>query len=112
MEEITEEGMVAIGGKEWQKGDRRRIYYNRWSELIGLSIERYKSGNIRSAKLDDYYVSNSEGGRLLGSVDGVYWDCTTGQLMIKWGWSTPRELTRDELKERIVSGIKRAIEKL
>lgn len=59
MEGITREQMIAIGGKPWQpKQGPERIYLNEWHEMAGLEIERYHTGNIKSAYLDGEKISN------------------------------------------------------
>lgn len=108
--EITAENLVAIGGREWTKGTMHRVYLNDWPELAGIGVSRYNSGNISSAAIDGEGVSNAEARRLLGAVEKVYWDAADGEIHIKWGYAEPRSLTRDDLKNRIISGIRTAIE--
>lgn len=58
--EITREQMIALGGKPWQpKQGPERVYINDWQELAGLEIERYKTGNIKSAYLNGEKISNT-----------------------------------------------------
>lgn len=53
-------------------GSRARLYVNDWSELIGLQVERYGTGNISSAHLDGEKISSRQAGLILGAVDGVW----------------------------------------
>ena len=110
--ELTVETLVAIGGNRWTKGNYDRVYFNDWPELIGLEIDRYKTGNIWAASLNGETISNSEARRLLGAVDKVYFDAADGQIHVKWGWGTPRSMTRDELYQAIVDGIHAAVASL
>lgn len=110
--ELTVETLVAIGGNRWTKDGYDRVYFNGWARFIGLEIERYKTGNIYSASLNGEHISNSEARRLLGAITKVYWDAADGQIHVKWGWETPRSMTRDELYQAIVDGIHAAVASL
>lgn len=69
----TKDQMIAIGGKEWTKSDGTvRVYLNRIDNLIGLHVERYKSGNICYAELLGEKISNRKATILLSSK--VYWE--------------------------------------
>jgi len=106
---ITAENLEAIGGRRWIKGGHDRIYFNNWPELIGLEINRYKTGNISSAFLDGELISNRQAGLLLNMINKVYWDTQAGHLCIQWGFGESRIMTRDELKQAILDGIRSAI---
>lgn len=51
--------LVEMGGNEWKKGDHHRVYFNNANKLIGLSINKYNTGNVSSATLDGEKISNS-----------------------------------------------------
>ena len=69
----TKDQMIAIGGKEWKKSDGTvRIYLNNADELIGLSVERYKSGNICYAELNGKTISNSKASMIMSAK--TYWE--------------------------------------
>lgn len=107
---ITAEQMVAIGGREWTKAGHHRVYVNDIAGLLGLEVSYYRTGNISSASLDgEGGISNAEAGRLLGAVDKVWFDAADGKLHLRWGYSDPRTLTRDDIKERIFGGIRARI---
>ena len=63
-------------GKLWEKGEHSRIYFDRFevAKALGFAWESYKSGNIKSASFDDEEISNSKMGRVLCSLDGIYYD--------------------------------------
>lgn len=68
----TKDQMIAIGGKEWEKSDGTvRVYLNRVDNLIGLHVERYKSGNICYAELLGEKISNRKAAMLMSAK--VYW---------------------------------------
>ncbi len=47
-------------GREWQGGDKHRIYFNDLAGLYGLETSHYNSGNISEATLDGGRISNSQ----------------------------------------------------
>lgn len=88
MTTYTAEQIIRIGGREWRKGNKHRVYINRdvWTRLIGLETSHYKTGNIRSATLDGEQISNSRAYDILHCIDSVYWDSTDGQIHIRIAW--------------------------
>lgn len=64
--------LVEMGGNEWKKGDHHRVYFNNANKLIGLSVQRYGTGNVSSAKLDGETISNSYSRKIEG--EKVYFD--------------------------------------
>lgn len=106
---FTIDTMTAIGGRRWQKNSMDRVYLNDFVTVPGLELDHYKSGNISGAWLDDEKVSNAEGGRLATAVDKVYFDNADGRIYIKWGWSSPRSLDRDEIADRILGAVRTAV---
>jgi len=53
------ETLVKIGGKEWQKNGKHRVYFNDLEGLAGLECSHYNTGNISSARLNGERISNS-----------------------------------------------------
>jgi len=80
MSTYTAEQIIRIGGKEWRKGDRHRVYINRHvlQRLLGLEVRYYHTGNIRHAELRGQHISNSEARRILNSE--IFWE--DGELHI------------------------------
>ena len=109
----TVENMIAIGGSEWERHGKHRVYLNNWADLLGLEGGRYKSGNIRWATLGGKDISNSEAGRILCQVRAVYYDVTDGRLHVQWNsWAAkfPRSFRdREDLAQAIFKGIRAAI---
>lgn len=60
MDNRTLENLIAVGGKLWQKGDAKRVYFNDLELLLGLEMEYYNTGNIMSAKLNGEKISNRQ----------------------------------------------------
>lgn len=106
---FTTEAMVAIGGNRWQRGDKDRVYLNDWATLAGLSVTRYGTGNISSASWQGEPISNSQAGKLLGSIDTVWFDAADGKLHCRSGYATSRVATTDEVWEAVVTGVRTAI---
>lgn len=76
----TAEQIIAIGGREWIKGDKHRVYLNieAWAPLIGLEIAYYKSGSIQYAEVAGTKISNRRAYALAATK--VYWE--GGQIWI------------------------------
>lgn len=76
------EKLIQIGGSEWKKDDKHRIYFNDLPGLYGLEFSTYKTGNISSATLDGHSVSNSQARKILGSMGGskLWYDVEDGQF--------------------------------
>jgi len=61
----------SMGGKLWEKGDMKRVYFNDLPSLLGLETSRYKTGNISAASLNSSPISNSEARR----IQNALYDC-------------------------------------
>ncbi len=63
-------------------GQTRR-YINNWSELVGVEVGRYNTGNISWATFDGERISNGEAGRILAGkvwideADALHFDYHT-----------------------------------
>lgn len=68
-----------LGGSRWTKNDKDRVYFD--VESLGLDVERYRSGNVRSAMLGIAEISNSEANRLLRCK--AYVDVATGEAVVQ-----------------------------
>jgi hypothetical protein len=68
----TEQQMLAAGGKLWEKGARRRVYFGDWTALVGLVVERHDKGAIRTARVLGAELSPQRAGVLL--ADKVFWE--------------------------------------
>lgn len=105
----TVENMIAIGGSEWERHGKHRVYLNNWAELAGLEVDCYKSGNIRSAAYRGESISNSQAYKILGSIDKVWFDAADGQLYCRYGWSESRVADRAQVWADVVAGVRAAI---
>lgn len=77
----TLEKLVEMGAKEWHKGTMNRLYLNgAMTELVGLYVERYKTGNISYAERNGEKISNSEGYRIINAAERLYIDLDTMKI--------------------------------
>lgn len=72
--------LTALGGKLWEKGSMRRVYFNDAHELIGLQYNTYGTGSISSATLNGEKISNSECKRILNRIGKIYFDLTDNKI--------------------------------
>lgn len=91
--------ITAIGGRDWQRDDKHRVYLNDPSAMIGLEIDTYGTGNISSATLNGERISNAAAGRLRGAIDKVYLDVASGTIFVSWGHTADRYDKADLLKQ-------------
>lgn len=86
-EKQTIEKLTEMGGKLWEKGSYRRIYFDDGVILDadGLKVSYYNSGNVSSASYRGEAISNSEAKRILSQyVGGKFWyDLTDGKFYSK-----------------------------
>lgn len=98
MTTYTEDQMIAIGGRRWQKpgSDEIRVYLNDWEALVGIEIGAYKTGNISSCtwtrevggETVTERISNNRARRFFPVK--VYWTSTDGKV-----WSPLRSIGDD-----------------
>jgi hypothetical protein len=73
------------GGKLWEKGTMRRVYFNP-ETVMKMDVNHYNSGNVSSASINGEGISNSEAGRALECkfwydlADGQFHDRGTDRL--------------------------------
>lgn len=79
-EKTTAEKLEDLGISAWERGDMKRYYMNddAFEAVFGLSIGRYKTGNISSARLNGESISNCKAYRLMGQA--VFFDA------VRDGW--------------------------
>jgi hypothetical protein len=60
-------------GKLWEKGEYKRIYFNRGLLMVtmGIEVEFYKTGNLASCHISDERISNCKGKKLMARLDNV-----------------------------------------
>jgi translation initiation factor IF-1 len=79
-------------------GQHRR-YINNWTDIVGLDVELYGTGNIRWATLDGREISNSRAGAIrsakvwLDDADTIHVDYLPSKA--------EREITADEIAARV-----------
>jgi len=74
--------LIASGGKLWERGEHRRLYFNDLMGLYGLEVDRYNTGNISHATLDGEQISNSSARQIADMLGwGKFWyDLNTGKF--------------------------------
>jgi len=101
--------LTEIGGRQWQKGDMNRMYFNAdvVYEAIGLEMTRYGTGNISSAMLRGEHISNAEAKRIIAGIPTLYYDLTAGKLMRKgeWGETCIRRELNAEFKSFVMAAL-------
>lgn len=97
--------LIELGGKEWIKDDHHRIYFNRaaTAELIGFEVTRYKTGNIRSAKLNGSEISNRRARGVDSDLSfGKFWyDVKTDMYMQKGMSAEVASLIKEKIIEKV-----------
>jgi hypothetical protein len=64
--------LINLGGKEWQKNNYHRVYFNNIENLLSLidfKVEYYNTGNILSARLQGEKISNSRANELINKIE-------------------------------------------
>lgn len=92
-----------INAWEHPKTGETRHYINNWTDLAGITVLRYGSGNIRRVEIDGYdgKVSNRKGG---ATAAGKVWIDTNGGLHFDYH-SDLSLLTIDEKRARITAAL-------
>lgn len=87
-EKTTAEKLENLGITAWERDGMKRYYINdgQLEAVFGLSIGRYKTGNISSASLNGEGISNSKAYKLIGR--GIWYDANTDSWMQKTEYGT------------------------
>lgn len=82
-EKSTAEKLEDLGIAAWERDGMKRYYINdgQLEAVFGLSIGRYKTGNISSASLNGEGISNSKAYKLIGR--GIWYDANANSWMQK-----------------------------
>lgn len=105
---LTAEHCIALGGSRWQRNGMDRVYFNNWAALAGLELSHYGTGSISGATWQGELVSNSQGYKLADSIDKLWFDVTDGKLYGRFGWSTSRVASQQEVLDAACRGIRTA----
>lgn len=105
MTHFTAESLTAIGGKLWENGSMRRIYFNDLPELFGLVAERYNTGNISAANLNGASISNSRAREIHAvlSTGKLWYDLTSNEFASKIGYC--RTFSAEQMQDAIITEI-------
>ncbi|OIN79364.1 hypothetical protein [Mycobacterium malmoense] len=86
--------MITIETRTWTGASGiTREYITNLPDILGLDVDRYKSGNISSATLRGTRISNAEAARIAGIKA---WYDKAGRLHVQ-GADSSRELTEDDV---------------
>jgi len=110
--ELTVENLVAVGGREWKRGDKHRIYFNNLIDFLPLEVEHYKSGRISWAAWEGEEISNRQAYLILESVENVYYDVNESKFIGRYGVRESRIVSKETVWKRVVDGIKQAVANL
>lgn len=89
--------LIDMGCRRWTKGEHDRLYID--SAVLGLQVERYKTGNISYAEFRGERISNSRAADL---ADIKIWiDLHTGELHTK-GFRSDSCATMREAAEELI----------
>ena len=87
--------LETLGGKYWEAGDRRRMYFDAaaCAKLVQLDVSRYGTGNISAAALAGGSISNSAAKKMIESWSGasLYVDMADMKFHCKSGVAIDRE---------------------
>jgi hypothetical protein len=102
----TEQQIIAIGGRLWERDTRRRVYLNDWPSLAGFEYSTYKTGNISSASLGGERLSNTKATAL--TTAKVWWE--DGEIRTTLGQAADRvNLDGAAIVARLHEGIAAAV---
>lgn len=97
--------LSALGGREWQKGNYHRVYFNFTDDLLerlGLKVWRYKSGNVSGATYKGESISNSQAKATIGLLldQKVFYDLKTRTFNVQtWGFYRPTGRSAEMIAE-------------
>jgi len=97
----TVEQLTQIGGKYWQGGEKRRVYFNNLYEFAGVEeMEFYGTGSIKRAVRNGEVISNSAARKLSMQLDtmDLWYDLNDGKFYFRSRYP--------ELAREIISKIK------
>ena len=102
--------LEAIGGKYWEGGERKRVYFNADAVLhnSGLEVERYNTGRISSAKYNGKEISNSWATEIINKIQygKIYFDLNTNKVMTSGSYSDHSQEIVDNFVSKIYEAVK------
>jgi hypothetical protein len=102
MTALTDEQITKLenaGAKRWTKYGKDRLYID--ADVIGLEVECYRSGSVRSAAWQGESISNSDASRIM--MGRSYVDVATGDVVTKCTFNPRADVMGyDEAVQRFV----------
>lgn len=83
------EKAIQMGAVEWSKGSIRRFYFNDLCKWVGLTVEKFNSGNISKAWYEGSEISNSAATKIMNDLSDtkIWFDTKTNKFEYKTGFS-------------------------
>ena len=81
---MTLELAIQMGGNEWQKDEKHRVYFNSVQarmKLYNIECSFYKTGNISSASMNGEHISNSKAYKYLDAITVPYYDVVADKMV-------------------------------
>ena len=75
------QSLVALGGSEWVRDDKHRVYFNDVAAFAGYEVTRYGTGRVSSVSRDGVALSNIKGTAALAGLPKIWFDVLTGEFM-------------------------------
>ena len=91
----------AHGFHRWTMRDMDRLYIN--AKDLGLEVEYYKTGNVKSARWQGQHISNADARRLLSSK--VFIDVKTCKLSVTTSFDLSDAMSLEEAAKRAVAEV-------
>jgi len=110
--DLTREQLESVGGKYWEKNGMHRIYFNNVTEIIGLNVSRYNTGNISSASINGQRLSNSRAGEIFNQCrDSKFWYDLDGHKFHGRGFNS-RSFTIEDILTTVEQTLIESVTKL
>ncbi len=102
-----EDTLVEIGGRLWERGDERRIYFDDLASLYGLEVDFYDASPRLHAKLDGETISDSAFRKILDALGEteIWWDLVEDEWRYKAA-GVPKGRSGNEVAKIIIDNIK------
>jgi hypothetical protein len=103
---------VAAGGRLWEGGTLRRVYFDNWPELCGLETVWRPPGRLVRARLWGEEISPTTAQRVMRAVEKVWLNIPTGRVAVHLDPAVllPLDPTPQVLRRRITAGVRAAVD--
>lgn len=106
MTTIPLDTLLLAGGKLWESGPRRRVYFNNLTGLIGLTVTRFGTGNVSHATLDGEIYANGRATELIDALAcAKLWYDLTDNLWRLRGHGATRDHSAEEISQKLFTAV-------